>query len=335
MTPPPNMLCPLCHSSANLRYPAQPGYQAPATFAIYSCSFCGVAYVNPMEVNTTLIYDSIYRNAPRLPGYYRYVEYAKAVMSAADPLDWLASVEDTYWGVAKALGRTGNGRRVLEVGSGLGYLTYALSKAGFQARGLELSTVAVEKARSQFGDLYEVGELADVVRLRPASYDIVLFTELIEHLPKPNEFIADALRLLLPGGKLVLTTPNRSTYSDTVLWETDLPPVHLWWFSERSIVTLAIVHGCRTTFIDYSKCQIKQPPLFRMNQREGVPTRNSILDINGIPLQSLNPKWIRGLIGWLRGIHWIFMLEAELRRMTLCTGSRRPVLCAVLDPERI
>jgi 2-polyprenyl-3-methyl-5-hydroxy-6-metoxy-1,4-benzoquinol methylase len=49
-----------------------------------------------------------------------------------------------------------------------------------------------------------------------SSFDVILCYETIEHMPCPEDFVAELARLIKPGGLLVLTTPN-------ILWE----PIHL------------------------------------------------------------------------------------------------------------
>jgi SAM-dependent methyltransferase len=141
---------------------------------------------------------------------------------------------------------------LLEVGSGLGYLTYSLAKSGYNIRGLELSTKAVAAAQKRYGDLYDAGDLFELTRSAPGAYDVVILTEVIEHLSDPLSFLAAARGLLAPGGVILLTTPNKSLYPPTSYWQTDNPPVHLWWFSEASMRQMAIGLGMQIHFGDFT-----------------------------------------------------------------------------------
>jgi SAM-dependent methyltransferase len=84
-------------------------------------------------------------------------------------------------------------------------------------------------------------------------YDVVIATEVIEHIHEPLEFLDTVLALLKPGGRAIITTPNRSLYPSETIWATDLPPVHVWWFSEDSLRYLAEKTGATINFINYSK----------------------------------------------------------------------------------
>ena len=140
----------------------------------------------------------------------------------------------------------------MEVGSGFGYLTYALRKSYHDCTGIDISKNAVEKARHDFGEFYEVSDLMDFVDPTGAGYDIVVATELIEHVADPKALVARAASLLKPGGSLLLTTPNKDLYSDRMAWHTDLAPVHLWWFSKTSLRSLGWSAGMAVQFVDFS-----------------------------------------------------------------------------------
>jgi len=171
------------------------------------------------------------------------------VAGQARPLEWLAAQEEMYGFIAAELGRRGPAATgpVLEVGSGLGYLTWSLHTAGYRVRGLELSRHAVEAARARFGDHYAVH---DVSRADPAvdGADLVIMTEVLEHVTDPAALLASIARLLRPGGTALVTTPNKSAAPRNAYWLTDNPPVHLWWFSETTLRLLAARAGLRVTF---------------------------------------------------------------------------------------
>jgi SAM-dependent methyltransferase len=140
--------------------------------------------------------------------------------------------------------------RILEVGSGLGYLTYSLVKAGYDAKGLDISESAVKQASGRFGNYYLCGDVRQLAISDQGKYDYVISTEVIEHIDDPSGFMGAILSLLKPGGKAIITTPGKSAYPDDIIWASDLPPVHLWWFSEESIKYIASQLNASVKFID-------------------------------------------------------------------------------------
>lgn len=244
--------CPACSHGVSKPLGAISGYVRGPSFNVVECERCRSQTVHPRVVPAGL-YDAIYENAALIEGGYdRYLRYAQQVTAQSHPLEWLAKQEDMYWGVRQLLDGAGlkSGDKVIEVGCGLGYLTYAMRHEGLNAHGIDLSQVAVEGARSRFGSHYSVG---DAVESRlTANADAVVALELIEHLADPAAFMARLKQAMHPAAKLILSTPNRDTYPECTVWNTDLPPVHFHWFSEDGISALARRCGFIATFADFT-----------------------------------------------------------------------------------
>ena len=67
------------------------------------------------------MYNFIYKNSEKVPGYSRYFNYYKTVKSKSNPLQYLTESEEAYWGVAKVLTETVKSKSnvdILEIGSG-------------------------------------------------------------------------------------------------------------------------------------------------------------------------------------------------------------------------
>ncbi len=275
--------CPLCQSSSVTLSTNHPGYRANSTFAILECPYCDVQFAHPRFIDNEL-YEEIYSHIPFLPGYDRYSRLADLVSKQASPLDWLASSEDMYWFVRESL-RSLNVTRshtIVEIGSGLGYLTYALREAGLAVEGYDLSQQAVADARRRFGDFFNVADATDLARDASESVDVIVMTEVIEHVPEPNRLLDSVATLIRPGGHLLLTTPNKSAYGYGAYWQTENPPVHLWWFSECTLRRLAQAHGLGITFFDFRGYASLQHR--RSTPSRTVPRDPPFLDTDGQPL---------------------------------------------------
>lgn len=227
---------------------------------MHECASCDTRFAWPMRARAE-VYDQVYACREKLPGYDRYERLRQAVIDNPDALRTLAESEDVYWGVncvldglqAEARTRGKHVARVLELGSGMGYLTHALRRRGFVAEGWDISTEAVNQACLNFGPYFRVVDVSRPLELpeRDRGYDAVIATELIEHLEDPQAFIRQAASLLVPGGRLILTTPNRDIYPPSMAWHTDPAPVHLWWFSKTSLRRMAWAAGLSVNFVDF------------------------------------------------------------------------------------
>ena len=245
-----------------MRHDSYPGYQEPATYSIYHCDTCYTGFAMPMD-DSTSIYENIYKNGDRVPGYTRYWRYARNIKRISRPLDFLAGNDDDYWSVKKALEmlvKDKESAKILEIGSGLGYLTYSMLQAGYNATGMDVSATAVASARDTFGDHFICRDLYEYAGLFPESYDIVVLTQVIEHVINPLNFIEAVLKLLKPGGRAIITTPNKSFHPLEEVWASDLPPVHYWWLGEESMHFIATKLNAEISFINFNE-------YFRKNYR--------------------------------------------------------------------
>ena len=100
------------------------------------------------------------------------------------------------------------GKRVLDVGCGIGeFIGYANSQ-GFKAQGVEPAKQAVEMAHSQ-GLNVKLGNLAGYAQDHPNSrFDAIVFLNVIEHSPEPMKLLQQARELLCDDGLLICRLPN-------------------------------------------------------------------------------------------------------------------------------
>jgi 2-polyprenyl-6-hydroxyphenyl methylase / 3-demethylubiquinone-9 3-methyltransferase len=107
--------------------------------------------------------------------------------------------------------------RLLDVGCGAGVAAEALARRGFEVLGLDASAAAIEAGRAHAKGqhlplTYQVGAAEDLLG-EPARFPVITALEVIEHVPEPAAFVATLAALLAPGGKLFLSTLNRTPQS--------------------------------------------------------------------------------------------------------------------------
>jgi 2-polyprenyl-3-methyl-5-hydroxy-6-metoxy-1,4-benzoquinol methylase len=96
----------------------------------------------------------------------------------------------------------------LDAGCGTGRATAALAGRGADVVAIDLGERLVARTRLRCACRPLVGSVM-VLPFPDATFDVVLSTEVIEHVPDPALAVKEFARVLKPGGHLVLSTPNR------------------------------------------------------------------------------------------------------------------------------
>jgi SAM-dependent methyltransferase len=319
--------CAVCQGTLRTALLGIEGYKRPSRFDIYECTACGSSVADALP--DAALYDAIYREAERIPGYERYVRYAKAVRSSGDPLRLLARSEEMYFAIARVLAglRLSPQDEVLEVGCGLGYLTFALRRAGIRATGWDISAPAIRDATERFGPYYEIANLYEIAA--QPRFSAIVMSELIEHVPDPFDFVARAAAQLKPGGTIVVTTPNKGYFDGTgAVWSTELPPVHLWWLTESAVETIGMRLNARVAIFDFTGWLGARPA---PNLEADGRARPAILDDDGRPLavvaqpeparlfplsRSVVPRISRPLRACAATLGWLPATERDALRRT-------------------
>ena len=99
------------------------------------------------------------------------------------------------------------GARLLEIGSGLGHLVAQLEDS-FETYGMDLNHWAVEKSKSVVDETGLQTASAEEIPFADETFDVVIIKHIVEHLPNPEKAIAEIGRVTVPGGTLILATPN-------------------------------------------------------------------------------------------------------------------------------
>jgi len=112
-----------------------------------------------------------------------------------------------------ALGRMAGGERVLDAGCGTGYGSQLLRQKAASVVGIDNSPLAVAYAREHFTGPGIGFAQMDCQRLAfpAAEFDLLVCFEVFEHMEDQDGFLTECLRVMRPGGALILSTPNVST----------------------------------------------------------------------------------------------------------------------------
>lgn len=123
------------------------------------------------------------------------------------------------------------GSRLLEVGCGAGNLLLQATVAGSYPVALDLSLQALTFVRSRLEESRTSPEapsgyactqaIGESLPFPADTFDCILLSEVIEHLEAPEVSIREAARVLCPGGRLLITTPNYRSFWPMMEWAVD------------------------------------------------------------------------------------------------------------------
>lgn len=99
------------------------------------------------------------------------------------------------------------GARILDVGCATGFFLDLIEARGGEAHGVEINPYAARVAEARFPGRIKEGTLAEAAY--PDGYfHTVFMSDLIEHVPRPGDLLDETHRILEPGGRLVVCTPD-------------------------------------------------------------------------------------------------------------------------------
>lgn len=178
----------------------------------------------------------------------------------------------------KAYAQSGN---ILEIGCATGNFLHALSKAGFQVKGIELSSFAVNYAKEHFG-LSLINQPFDHDLLGHAvvenEFDIIIMGDVLEHFTNPVKAMQLVHTILKPGGVALIQVPGSLNLLSSKIGLTlfkwfnkpktmYIPPYHLTEFSGKSLRAICKKAGFQKIVIEH---HIKHP--------SSVPLRGNWLE---------------------------------------------------------
>ncbi len=199
------------------------GVLSPDVVAFLRCPSCEVRYCDPLRSVDYEIAD--------LEGLKYYIEQGAGIDVMLEPLLLV------------------DGRpieRYLEIGCSFGFaMDYLHRMLGWQVRGFDPGYIAA--TGKELLDLPIDNAYFEAASVSEGEADLVLCSEVIEHIPDPNNFILLLRRALGENGLLLLTTPNGEAVSPSAPTEVILPILspghHVILYNPRSIETLLRRHG--------------------------------------------------------------------------------------------
>ena len=237
-------------------------FGASGTWTLKRCSRreCGLVWLDPMPLTAEL--PKAYRN------YYTHESMERLVPARPEKAGWLRQgyrlLKESYLAERYKYGAgapSGAGKllylvpwrrvqvdlevrglsavpggRLLDLGCGSGLWLQTMRALGWKVEGVDFDPGAA-KAAAAGGLSVRCGSLEEQ-RFPAGAFDAITMSHVVEHLPDPLQTLAECARLLKPGGRLILWTPNAASFGHRLFgqhWRGLEPPRHLHLFSPRSM----------------------------------------------------------------------------------------------------
>ncbi len=295
--------CIICDGGGELLYEALIDHQygVPGKWSLRKCrnKTCGLVWQDPMiaSVDLPLAYKSYYTHNGHDsfgPGSFWSRAFAFLDRRIASLQGLIAERSRYKHGF---IGDRPPGK-LLDIGCGNGDFAAGMQSLGWSVRGTDADPDAAMTVSRNHGFAVDVGELNDLA-YPDGAFDAVMAKHVLEHIRDPEKFARECWRILKPGGRLVLVTPNVASHGHRIYgehWQGLEPPRHLFLYEPRTLLALA------------TTCGIAGPSIFSTAQGASYIFRSSERIRTG---QYDAPRsWSRTLLKyWL----WQFQELRELR----------------------
>jgi 2-polyprenyl-3-methyl-5-hydroxy-6-metoxy-1,4-benzoquinol methylase len=188
-------------------------FKGLTSISIYLCKDTGYRFYHPFTIDGD---DAFYQQLEKFPWYY---------------MDW-------KWehGITENLIKKDD--KVLELGCAHGTFLKKIKSKGASVEGLELNSAAVKDCKDN-GLAVHPETIEKFSTHTGATYDMVCSFQVLEHIRDIKAFIDASLKVLKPGGRMVVCIPNNDSLilknEDRTL---NMPPHHMGLWTMNSLVQL-------------------------------------------------------------------------------------------------
>jgi SAM-dependent methyltransferase len=182
-------------------------------------------------------------------------------------------------------------RDVLDVAAGIGYGAALLGKAARRVWAIDIDAACIQHARRTCGraNLEFLQGDATCLPVRARSMDLVVALEVLEHVERQEALIAELARVVRPGGAVLISTPDKASYSDARHYQN---PFHVHELYLEEFLTLL---GGHFSFIRLFHQQVRAGSLILAE--DAVSSEAEIIARPALDALPLEPMYLLALCG--------------------------------------
>lgn len=179
--------------------------------------------------------------------------------------------------------------RVLDVGCGTGSVTEIANRG----RGNTIVAIEPDRQRAEIaqsrGISVHVGLLDEKFLAQNRPFDVVMSSDVLEHVAAPAQLLKLMTRALVPGGILIVSVPNVAHWSvrlNLLRGRFDYEPVgimdatHLRWFTKKTLTALLEMNGL--SIIDIRQTAGTDLPIYQRGLLRRLPSRAKVPAIRSL-----------------------------------------------------
>jgi 2-polyprenyl-3-methyl-5-hydroxy-6-metoxy-1,4-benzoquinol methylase len=258
-----NMPCNLCGSS---EFTVIYGAGVAQVNQIVRCPRCDLMYANP-RAHVDLAEIEANWDDPNFD-----VEQARAVQIEKERLQ----IRDLK-GTRKWLNDCYPSRgRLLELGSSFGFMLDSFRKDGWDVTGIEPDMHSAKFAGEKL-QIPTINKTLESAALPAETFDVVIMLHVIEHVPNPVATLQEVLRILKPGGRLILETPRYDTLMFRMLGRRERSlscDGHIFFFTSDTLRKACEAAGFEIDHLEYTGRSLT---LDRLVYNLGVISKNKVI----------------------------------------------------------
>ena len=329
----PQLACSLCGTPGNVLHSGLIDRQSssPGVWSIRRCDDpqCGLMWLDPLPLEQELYkaYESYYTHAGRrsdkgvmarvmgamkrgyLANCFGYRKGVSPLVRLAGWFPWLYPGRPSELDLSVMWLDASRKGTLLDIGAGSGWLVEHMNSLGWDAQGLDFDPVAVRNARAR-GLKFHQGSIFNQ-GFPEATFNAVTLCHSIEHFPDPVAVVRECLRIVRPGGQVVMATPNTDSLGHRIFGGSWFPldsPRHLHLFNRQSMASMIARAGADqfrifSTFRDANGVFVASRAIRRYGRFNVNVSRSALIKIAGRVAQMveilamvIDPWWGEDLV---------------------------------------
>jgi len=205
-------------------------YNYKKEFNVVKCNQCGLIYLNPRPTFESIIklYERDYTPED--------IINSSLITKTAN---WKIIIKGILYRLYGYIGKLPKNAKILEVGCGEGNILEILLKRGCEIWGVEPNPKASEICKKK--GLNVLCSSLEEANFGNGSFEVVIMSQVLEHLPSPKRSLKEVNRIVKHGGKVYIYCPNAESYLSKFFgkyWHGWHIPFHFYNFTQKTIFKL-------------------------------------------------------------------------------------------------